>query len=68
MFKPFMVVDVVYGVVACKDNSKVGGCSDGCVTGSGGYKVGVAVWVFGLVGGMSWGWGRERTPTRALPR
>ena len=47
IFKPFMVVDVVYGVVACKDNGKVGGCSDGCIAGSGGYKVIVAVWVFG---------------------
>ena len=55
-------------MVACKDNSKVGGYSDGCAAGSGGYKVGVVVWVFGF----GWGWvgrvGRERTPTRALPR
>lgn len=36
------------GVVACKDNDKVGGCSDGCIAGSGGYKVVVGMWVFGL--------------------
>ena len=41
---------MVCGVVACKDNSKVGGCGVGGV-GSGGYKVGVVVWVFGF----SWG-------------
>ena len=34
--------------VACKDNGKVGGCSDGCIAGSGGYKVVVVVWGFGL--------------------
>ena len=25
---------MVCGVVACKDNNKVGGCSDGCAAGS----------------------------------
>ena len=40
MFKGFKAVGVMYGVVACKDNGKVGGCSDGCIAGSGGYKVG----------------------------
>ena len=39
MFKGFKAVGIVYGMVACKDNSKVGGCSDGCIAGSGGYKV-----------------------------
>lgn len=38
---------VMCGVVACKDNNKVSGCSDGCIAGSGGCKVGVVVWVFG---------------------
>ena len=49
---------MVCGVVACKDNSKVSGCGDGCIAGSGGYKVVVVVWFFGLVGGMSEGWGK----------
>ena len=40
MFKPFKAVGVMYGVVACKDNGKVGGYSDGCIAGSGNYKVG----------------------------
>ena len=47
MFKPFIVVGVVHGVVACKDNGKVGGYSDGCIAGSNSYKVIVGVW--GLV-------------------
>lgn len=47
MFKGFKVVGAVYGI-ACKDNDKVGGCSDGCIAGSGGYKVGVVVWDFWL--------------------
>ena len=47
MFKSFKAVDVVYGVVACKDNGKVSGCSDGCIAGSGGCKVVVVMW--GLV-------------------
>lgn len=47
MFKGFKVVDVMHGVVACKDNDKVSGCSDGCIAGSGGYKVVVVVQVFG---------------------
>ena len=42
---------VVCGVVACKDNGKVGGCSDGCIAVSGGCKVVVVVWVFGCVRG-----------------
>ena len=37
----------MYGVVACKDNDKVDGCSDGCIVGSGGCKVVVVMWVFG---------------------
>ena len=40
MFKSFKAVCVVYGMVACKDNGKVGECSDGCIAGSGGCKVG----------------------------
>ena len=48
MFKGFMAVSVVYGVVACKDNGKVGGCSNGCIAGSGGCKVGVGVWCLGV--------------------
>ena len=40
MFKGFKAVGVVHDVVACKDNGKVGGCSDGDIAGSGGYKVG----------------------------
>ena len=47
MFKPFKAVGVMYGVVACKDNGKVGGYSDGCIAGGKGCKVGVVVWVFG---------------------
>lgn len=39
------------GVVACKDNSKVGGCGDGCIADSDGCKVVVGVWVFGWVRG-----------------
>ena len=46
MFEGFKVVGVC-GVVACKDNGKVGGCGDGCIAGSGGYKVVVGVWGFG---------------------
>ena len=46
MFEGFKAVGV-YGVVACKDNGKVGGCSDGCIAGSGGCKVGVVVWCLG---------------------
>ena len=42
---------MVCGVVACKDNNKAGGCSDGCIVGSGGCKVVVVVWVFGWVRG-----------------
>ena len=48
MFKGFKAVSVVYGVVACKDNGKVGGCSNGCIAGSGGCKVGVGVWCLGV--------------------
>ena len=47
MFKGFKALGAVYGVVACKDNDKVGGCGDGCIAGGGGYKVVVVVWVFG---------------------
>ena len=47
MFEGFKTVGIVYGVVACKDNDKVSGCSDGCIAGSGGCKVGVVVWGFG---------------------
>ena len=46
MFKGFKAVSAVYGVVACKDNGKVGGCSDGCIAGGGG-KVVVVVWGLG---------------------
>ena len=48
MFKGFKAVGAVCGVVVCKDNSKVSGYSDGCITGSGGYKVIVVVWCFGF--------------------
>ena len=58
MFKGFKVVGVVCDVVACKDNGKVGGCSDGCIAGSGGCKVVVVVWVFGCVRGQGEGWGK----------
>ena len=47
MFKGFKAVSVVYGVVACKDNDKVGGCRSSSIAGSGGCKVGVGVWCFG---------------------
>lgn len=51
MFKASrLLVYMVCGVVACKDNDKVGGCSDGCIVGSGGYRVGVVVWGFGFGG------------------
>ena len=50
MFEGFKAVDVVHGVVACKDNGKVDGCSDGCIAGSGGYKVGVGVWTLVSLG------------------
>lgn len=51
MFKGFKAVSVMCGVVACKDNGKVGGCSDGCIVGGNGCKVVVVVWVFGWVRG-----------------
>ena len=38
----------MYGMAACKDNGKVDGCSDGCIVGSDGYKVGVVVRGFGV--------------------
>ena len=47
MFKGFKAVGVVYGVVACKNNDKVGGCSDGCIAGSGSCEVVVVMWGFG---------------------
>ena len=47
MFEGFKAVDVVHGVVACKDNGKVSECSGGCIAGGKGCKVGVVVWVFG---------------------
>ena len=47
MFEGFKAVDVVHGVVACKDNGKVGECSGGCIAGGNSYKVIVVVWVFG---------------------
>ena len=47
IFKGFKAVDVMYGVVACKDNGKVSGCSGGCVASSGGLKVVVVMWDFG---------------------
>ena len=64
MFKDFKAVGAVYGV-ACKDNGKVNGCSDGSVAGSGGYKVVVVMW--GLVGlGVSEGWEKGRELPRGL--
>ena len=50
-FKGFKAVGVVHGVVVCKDNGKVGGCSGGCVAGGKGCKVVVVVWGFGYVWG-----------------
>ncbi len=38
MFKGFKAIGVMHGVVTRKDNGKVGGCSDGCIAGSGGLK------------------------------
>ena len=34
--------------VACKDNGKVSGCRSSSIAGSGGCKVGVVVWGFGV--------------------
>ena len=42
LFEGFKVVSVSY-VVACKDNDKVEGCSDGCIAGSSGYEVVMSV-------------------------
>ena len=39
----------MYGIVACKDNGKVGGCSDGGIAGGKGCKV-VGVVSFGFGG------------------
>lgn len=58
VYKSYKVVSVC-SVVACEDNSKVDGCSDGCIADSGGYKVVVAVWVRD---GVEWsGKGKERS-------
>ena len=46
MFKGFKAVGVMYGVVACKDNDKVGGCSSG-VTGVVGCDDRLVVFVVG---------------------
>ena len=48
MFKGFKAVGVVHGMVACKDNDKVGGCRSSSIAGSGGYKVGVVMWGLGV--------------------
>lgn len=47
MFKGLKAVSIMYGAVACKDNGKAGGCSDGCIGGSGGYRAVVVMWIFG---------------------
>ena len=54
---------MVCGVVACKDNDKVGGCSNNGVTGG-------VVCDDRLVGcgGIRWESGIERTSPRALPQ
>ena len=49
MFKGFKVVGVVCGVVVCKDNNKVGGCSNSGVTGQVGCDRLVLV-----CGGIGW--------------
>lgn len=54
MFKSFKAVGAVYGVVARKDNGKVGRCSDGCIAGGKGCKVGVVWLVLVLIGGIRW--------------
>ena len=56
------------GVVACKDNNKVGGCSDAVLLT---VMVVRLLWECGFLVGLEdreRGWERERTPTRALPR
>ena len=40
MFEGFKAVDVVHGVVACKDNGKVSGCRSSSIAGGKGCKVG----------------------------
>ena len=48
MFKPFMVVGVVCGVVACKDNDKVVECGSSGVAGGAGCGdrlVCICVWI-----------------------
>ena len=66
MFKSFKAVGVVCGVVACKDNGKVGGCSDGCIVGGNSCKVVVVVWVFGWVRVLWIGVGKGRELSRRL--
>lgn len=66
MFKSFKAVGVVCGVVACKDNGKVGGCSDGCIVGGNSCKVVVVVWVFGCVRVLWIGVGKGRELSRRL--
>ena len=56
---------MVYGVIACKDNGKVSGCSDGCVASGNSCKVIVTVLVLVKLGDE---WRVERTPTHVLPR
>ena len=60
---------MVCGVVACKDNNKVGGCSDAVLLT---VMVVRLLWECGVLVLVLWigrGVGRsERTPTRALPR
>ena len=59
---------MVCGVVACKDNNKAGGCSDGCIAGSDGCKVVVVVWVLVVLEDRERDGERERTLSQALPR
>lgn len=62
MFKGFKVVGVVCGVVACKDNNKVGGCSDAVL-----LAVAVArlLWECGFLVGLEdreRGWKKRENP------
>ena len=68
MFKGFKAVSVVCGVVACKDNGKVGGCGDGCIADSGGCKVVVGVWGLGFCVVDRWrGWEVRQLPRGLYP-
>ena len=69
IIETFKTVGVVCGVVACKDNGKVGGCGDAVLLT---VMVVRLLWECEVLVGLEdreRGWKkRERTPTRALPR